>query len=310
MADLRQKYWVICGNATVRSIIKECVTCKRLATHPLTQLMADLPAPRVNPEVLDTMDSSSCINVLRRLQARREQVKLIWSDNGTNTTSAYCELRQCLQELNERAIKYAMVLQGVEWYFNPPHASHFGGVWEREIRTFRHTLAGICNQQLMNDDTLHTFCEVEAIVNSHPLTRVNDDPNCLQPLTPNFMLTLRESPAPVTETDPNDVYARQRWCQVQYLADLFWQQWTKEYLPMLQSRQRWTAKHRNLKEGDIMLAMEDPLPRGSWPLGRALQVHRDTRGNVRSNKLKMVNREHLRPTSKMCLLLESDIGKV
>nr|XP_027225525.1 uncharacterized protein LOC113817652 [Penaeus vannamei] len=201
-----------------------------------------------------------------------------------------------------------MLLKGVTWQFNPPHASHFGGVWERQIRTIRRVLRGLCHQQVMTDDTLHTlFCEVEAIINGRPLTRVTDDPDGPQPLTPNMLLTLKGAGGPITDTDHSDLYVRRRWRQVQYLADLFWKRWTKEYLPLLQERQKWTTRQRNLKVGDIVLSLDNKLPRGSWPLGRVLEVISDADGHVRSARLKTASGEYLRPISKMCLLLENEI---
>jgi hypothetical protein len=40
------------------------------------------------------------------------------------------------------------------------------------------------------------------------------------------------------------------------MADLFWHRWTKEYLLLLQERQKWTAVKRNLSIGDIVLVVD------------------------------------------------------
>ncbi|XP_063068882.1 uncharacterized protein LOC134460379 [Engraulis encrasicolus] len=65
---------------------------------------------------------------------RRGQVVRIQSDNGTNFIGAERELREALSSLNQTQIEGALRQQGVKWSFNPPAASHFGGVWERVIR--------------------------------------------------------------------------------------------------------------------------------------------------------------------------------
>jgi hypothetical protein len=39
--------------------------------------------------------------------------------------------------MNQKAITKYVTEQNCEWIFNPPHASHFGGVWERQIGTAR-----------------------------------------------------------------------------------------------------------------------------------------------------------------------------
>ncbi|XP_069986261.1 uncharacterized protein [Penaeus vannamei] len=291
------------------------------ATHPiilpnkssLVKLMVrwhhEKLAHCVHIEVMDSMETDSFINALRRFTARRGPVKSIRSDNGTNLVGTEKFLRQELQLLDQTAICDTMSTRGISWCFNPPHASHFGGVWERQIRSIRRVLSGICYQQTLTDDSLHTlFCEVEAIINNRPLTRITDDPDCLQPLTPSMLLNLEGSPGPVMNTDNKNLYARRRWKQVQYLADLFWKRWSKEYLPLLQERQKWNIKRRDVKKGDIVLVLDERLPRGTWPLARVIEVMCDSDGHVRSAKLTTVNREYIQPISKMCLLLENEIN--
>ncbi|ROT78831.1 hypothetical protein C7M84_002458 [Penaeus vannamei] len=279
------------------------------ATHPIILPNKSSLVKLMSIEVMDSMETDSFINALRRFTARRGPVKSIRSDNGTNLVGAEKVLRQELQLLDQTAICDTMSTRGISWCFNPPHASHFGGVWERQIRSIRRVLSGICYQQTLTDDSLHTlFCEVEAIINGRPLTRVTDDPDCLQPLTPSMLLNLKGSPGPVMNTDNKNLYARRRWKQVQYLADLFWKRWSKEYLPLLQERQKWNIKRRDVKKGDIVLALDERLPRGTWPLARVIEVMCDSDGHVRSAKLKTVSGEYIRPISKMCLLLESEIN--
>ncbi len=68
-----------------------------------------------------------------------------------------------------------------------------------------------------------------------------------------------------------DCYSRRRWRQIQYMADLFWSRWTKEYLPQLQERQKWQKLKRNLVPGDIVLIVDNSAPRNSWIMGRILK---------------------------------------
>ena len=133
------------------------------------------------------------------------------------------------------------------------------------IRTIRKLLRGLLLQQKLTDESLTTLmCEVEAIINSRPLTFVSDDPNEPYALTPSHLLTLRPPLKPISITDKSDTYSRKRWRQVQYLSDVFWQRWKREYLPLLQERQKWSQVKRNLAPGDIVLVIDDTLPRCSW----------------------------------------------
>lgn len=135
-----------------------------------------------------------------------------------------------------------------------------------------------------------------------PITKLSDDPNNLEPLTPNHLLLLRGKPSilPGVFTS-QDHYGRRRWKQVQYLADLLWKRWVCEYLPLLQQRQKWNEKKKNLAIGDIVTIMDPSSPRGSWHLGRALEVYPDAHGLVRSVNLKTKSNKIDRPISKLCL---------
>lgn len=46
---LRQRYWIISARSLVKSYIHRCVTCVRHSAQVVTQLMGDLPSPRVTP---------------------------------------------------------------------------------------------------------------------------------------------------------------------------------------------------------------------------------------------------------------------
>ncbi|XP_068203532.1 uncharacterized protein [Palaemon carinicauda] len=240
-----------------------------------------------------------------KITARRGDVKRIWSDNGTNLVAADLQVKEALQDFKEVEIAQTLAAKGIEWCFNPPHASHFGEVWERLIRSVRRALSATCLQQVSTDDTLSTlFCEAESLVNGRPLTKVNDDPDCPLPLKPSMLLTLKSAVLPVTKTDQKELYVRRRWCQAQYLADQFWKRWLRQYLPLLQERQKWTVQRRETQVGDIMLNTDERLPRGSWPLGRVLEVTRDSDNRVRQAKIKTECGLYLLPVQKMCLLLE------
>lgn len=155
-------------------------------------------------------------------------------------------------------------------------------------------------EQLLDEEGLHTLlCEAEAIINSKPITKASSDLNDLEALTPNHLLLLKVKPEfPPGVFSKDDHYANRRWRQVQYLADIFWKRWCKEYLTQLQERQRWSTP------GDVVLIVDDTSPKNSWPLGRIVETLPDKKGLVRQVKVK--TNELCRPVTKLCLLQESE----
>ena len=151
--------------------------------------------------------------------------------------------------------------QEIKWIFNPPGASHMGGVWERQIHTMRTILHALLQQQQVDDDTLNTiFCMAENIVNGRPITKLSDDPSDDTLLMLNHLLLLRSGPVcPPCVTSKQDLY-RRCWRQAQYLADVFWTSWVREYLPFLQACQKWMKPQRNIAVGDLVLVQHENTP--------------------------------------------------
>ena len=94
----------------------------------------------IHIEKLNSLETDTFINGLVRFVARRGYPKRIRSDNGTNFVGAHAELTRELSRLNQNKVVAAAGRHGIDWVFNPPHASHQGGVWERQIRGLLHNL--------------------------------------------------------------------------------------------------------------------------------------------------------------------------
>ena len=147
----------------------------------------------IHIEVLMSLDTDSYLNAFRRFVARRGMPEKVFSDNGTNFVGGDAELRRSLSQLSKNDIVAYGQRVGVEWHFNPPHASHMGGAWERLILCVRRVMCGLLGGNVRLDDEIlaTVFCETEAIVNGRPLTKLSDDIDDPLPLTPNHLLLLR-----------------------------------------------------------------------------------------------------------------------
>ena len=294
-------YWIISGNAAVRHFISRCVRCRYLRGTAGEQKMANLPNSRVEPappkvkrygalftcmasraihiEVAHSMETDSFLQALRRVVARRGPIQELRSDQGTNFVGAENELKRALQEMDDAKIKAELLKHNIDWIRNPATASNFGGAWERQIRSVRNIMAALIKQHghSLDDESLRNLlCEVEAVLNSRPLTIETLSDPLSPPLTPSTLLTGKTKfiLPPPGKFQREDVYCKRRWRRVQHIANEFWSRWSKEYLQSLQARQRWTRQRRNFTEGDIVLLKGSNTCRNKWPMARVLAARR------------------------------------
>ena len=127
----------------------------------------------------------------------------------------------------------------------PPYASHFVGVWERKVadvkKVLYNTLAtdysrpppcsDISGSSLSREEFNILLQESATIVNSTPYQKISEDPNDPVPLSPQHLLTLRESVVPnIERVIRQDAisYGQMRWRRVRYLSDEFWTRWKSD----------------------------------------------------------------------------------
>ena len=268
----------------------------------------------IHIEVIESMDSSSFINALRRFFSIRGPAKQIRSDCGTNFVGACREL-QMESMSSDKGVQDYLNDNRCKWVFNPPHSSHMGGSWERLIGLTRRILDSMLlkvSPAKLTHEVLTTFmAEVSAIVNARPLVPVSTDPDSPFILTPATLLTQKIGalPPPQGGFDEKDLYSKQ-WRQVQSLADTFWHRWRTEYLPTLQRRRKWQKAERNLHEGDIVILKDNQVQRNDWPMGVIVKTFPSADGRVRKVEIKTAKggscKTFLRPVSETVLLLSPE----
>jgi len=102
-----------------------------------------------------------------------------------------------------------------------------------------------------------------------------------------------------------DVYSRKRWRRVQHICNEFWSRWRKEYVQLLQTRQKWNDTKRNLQTGDIVLVKED-TKRNDWKLAVVEAVRHSDDGVIRTVEIRQGSSKYVRPVNKLVLILESE----
>lgn len=268
----------------------------------------------IHIELVEELSTSCFINALRRFLSIRGPVRQFRSDRGTNFVSAVNELQMVHQFVEKPLVQRFLQNNECVWMFNPPHASHFGGAWERMIGVTR----GILDSMLLRNgmkglthDTLSTFlAEVCAIVNSRPLTTITEDASDLSILTPAMILTQKVGhlPESLPTIEPKELYKSQ-WRYVQSLADEFWRKWEHEYLSTLQVRRKWMSDEPSLKEGDVVLLEESDSSRNHWPIARVTRTFPSADGHVREVEVRVVRGDtvshYVRPIHKLVPLVLS-----
>ncbi|XP_050091961.1 uncharacterized protein LOC126575353 [Anopheles aquasalis] len=225
----------------------------------------------VHIEVAERLDVDSFLVCLRNFQHRRGKVRHIYSDNGTNFVGAEAGLRRLVADINTKMGAMVAAEMEVEWHFNPPAAPHFGGVWERQIQTVKKALRPVLEAWRLRRPTVEVLrtalINIEYLLNCRPLTHIPVTHEGEEVLTPfHFLIGRAGSAVPSTAAwtstvEPDDYREAQR------LARLFWDQWRKEYLPTLLRRNKRTGRVEPVKEGDLVVLVEDNAPPGEWIKG-------------------------------------------
>ena len=130
----------------------------------------------VHIEVSHSMTTDSFIQALRRLIARKGNVRQIRSENGPNLVGAEQKLIHAFNEMDHT--KTQGFLQNnnadwIQWKRNPPAASHMGDIWKHQIRSARGILASVLQTHghSLDEEYLQTLmAEMEAVINLQPLT--------------------------------------------------------------------------------------------------------------------------------------------
>ena len=189
----------------------------------------------VHLELVQSRNTDDFIMCLRRFINRRGEVSELRCDRGSNFVGAERELREEIKQWDQQKIDRELLQRGCKWIFQLPTASSMSGIWKRLVRSAKTVLKAILRTQTVSELVLKTLLtEVERVLNGQALTANSDDLNDLQPLTPaHFLMQRKTICLPPGVFQPADQY-RRKWKQVQFLADLFWKRWLREYLPTLQ----------------------------------------------------------------------------
>lgn len=339
---ITQKFWILSGKRAVNSVVSKCLKCFRANPKSVpAPLMGNLPSYRVDQikpfskvaidyggpfsialgrgrgtktyksyicvfvctstkavhiELASELSTDAFLAVLRRFVARRGRCCEIISDQGRNFVGASNYLDKLVQGASEQLC--------IKFSFNPPGGPHFNGLAEAGIKSVKSHLNRVVGDQRLTFEEFSTvLTQIEAMLNSRPLTPMSADPNDLSALTPGHFLTLEPL---VMLPEENFVESRlspmQRWNLIQKMHQDFWSRWHQEYLHTLQQKAKWDKVGRKIEIGALVLIVNEQCSPLKWALGRIITLHPGSDGICRVATVKTASGSYRRPIVKLCPL--------
>ncbi|XP_062534088.1 uncharacterized protein LOC134203223 [Armigeres subalbatus] len=265
----------------------------------------------IHVELVADLTTEAFLAALKRFSARRGRPALIMCDNAKNFVGAKRELLLNERLLNlfeqeqfQNAVACNAAAEGIEFKFIPARSPNFGGLWEAAVKSFKTTFKKVIGTRTLQYDEMQTvLTQIEAVLNSRPLTPISNDPGDFEALTPGHFLVQRPLTAiaePCLENIPTNRLSI--WQRAQAYSQQIWKKWTTLYLSDLHNRTKWTRRRDNIAVGTMVLLMDERLPPLKWNLGRVTEVFRGSDDNIRVVDVQTSSGVYRRAISKICIL--------
>nr|CAD2186287.1 unnamed protein product [Meloidogyne enterolobii] len=257
-------------------------------------------------EPVKNLKTETCLNVLKRLAARRGCPEKILSDNSK--TFIACA-KTCKINLN-------IIGQELKWKFIKELSPWQGGIYERIVALVKDAFRKTLGKKSLKWEEMITFTtEVEGILNMRPLTAIEENPDIpgIVPLRPVDFLCPRRNlcldlEIPRTSESINySIKYKDSFIYTEFLLNELWKRWKKEYLIWLRDKSQWSMKgprlqtKREPKIGEIVILEEEFVPRNFWKIVKIVELLDIKDGRcVRNVKILMPNGSIIsRPINKL-----------
>ncbi|GFT63869.1 integrase catalytic domain-containing protein [Trichonephila clavipes] len=260
----------------------------------------------IHLEIISDLTSQALIAALKRFISRRGKCHKIFSDNGTNMIGANREIKALSKLVRDReeSLFAFFAEEGIEWSFIPPRSPNWGGLWEANIKSLKYHFKRVAgNSKFSYEELLTLITQIEAILNSRPLTPLSSDVDDLEVLTPAHFLIGR----PITAiVEPSLLQCESNrlnvWQRIIKSVQTIWKRWSLSYLNSLQQRKKWIVNKENLKLGDMVLIREENLPPCKWLLGRVVKIYMGKDKKVRVVDIKTGKSIYKRSINRLSIL--------
>lgn len=254
-------------------------------------LLTCLVSRCVHLEIVTDMTTTSFLKAFRMFVARRTKPKIIVSDNGAQFRLGKKVLDLLWKNLpNDEGVTTYMANEGINWKFNTPLAPWQGGIFERINGLIKNCCRKALGGKILQEDDFRVFiCEVEAVLNCRPIIPVTDDLDSfvLRPIDfiyPGAMPGLPNHNNPEDDDTylPKNAESAEKlleiWNKKSTTINKFWDIWAVEYLNILRERTQFHRQNnKNLikalpKVNEIVMIQEDDMVKGTWKIGKIVEV--------------------------------------
>ncbi|KAL9978596.1 hypothetical protein ACROYT_G016131 [Oculina patagonica] len=249
----------------------------------------------VHLELTRGLSVESFLLAFRKFTSRKGVPATITSDNAKTFRSSSQDIRKITRA--EEVWRYLANKQ-ITWNFIVEKAPWWGGFWERLVRSIKKPLKKVLGRSTLRFDELETvLAEIEAVINSRPLTYVYDDEESISyPLTPSDLIYGRRIASTPNAAHYDVISTNQsltkKFRHHKHVLQQLTNQWRREYLLELKERSQVRPKgsnKRSISIGDIVLLKNDSTSRAFWKLGKVEELIPGRDGNVRAAVVKSVS---------------------
>ena len=177
-----------------------------------------------------------------------------------------------------------------------------GGIFERLIGLTKRCLRKVIGRaKFIHDELLTAVTEIEAILNSRPLSYVSLE-DIEEALTPSHLIIGRlllnlpdemcyRSSEEELSLEPTAVILNRRMKYLHSTIDQFWERWNANISNL---RERYSNTKRKLlskriRVGDVVIIHNDGAPRAFWKLGRVKELFTSKDGVVRGGAVEVLS---------------------
>ncbi|XP_063635169.1 uncharacterized protein LOC134805902 [Cydia splendana] len=350
LSIIRQNFWIPQGKKRVLNVISKCSQCIKQRGRPFklpptpalppervnytepftftgidylgpilvkTQLGTEkrwiclftcLAVRAIHLEVVRDLTAEEGLLALRRFIATRNVPTVITSDNATN-----------FKLISEVMTRPYCIEKKIKWRFIPQLAPWFGGFYERLVGMVKVCMRTTLQKHLLTDNQISTVVkEIEAVVNTRPLTYVDEDVEHI--LRPSDFIAMGRTIITDTGSDgslPLETQTKsdlvQSWKKGISILEEFKRMFIDRYLLSLRERYSHSPKQPRCtsklepSEGQVVQIKADNKNRQDWKVGKIISLEKGSDNMCRVARVKVGNKVYTRSLAQLYPLEVEDV---